>query len=462
MTDPRNARPRNKNGVPSETGTDLSVKNENFSSGDDLSVAQTPPQKSGKKKVVFYLIFFLICAASLAFTAFSDFSGDVLSFQEIIATIGKNWFYLVFAALSALLVLFFDWLKTVCLLYGFEKKPRFKLCAETAVITKFYDYITPFGAGGQPFAAYLMTKKGVHGGTATAVVISAFLLQQFSFIILCIVSLILSFSLITPAVKVMALVGLFFYVLVPVAVFVFSIMPKATTKIVAGVIRFGHKIRLVRNPDRLIKKAIGVISKNTKCLKSIGQHKLMFVFAVLCALLSQLALVSIAYFTLRTFGYDNPNVGGMGEWLEMIQIVIILYSSVSFIPTPGNAGASEVSFFFIFRDNLQGGLGFTAMLTWRILCFYLYILLGGCVTFFSSRLESRHKKREELLRAAKIGGATETADPSPQPERRDDGATTSEKTKADPSPQSERQDDGTSETDGLYSASDRPGEDMTN
>lgn len=109
-----------------------------------------PPKRSGKKKVVFFLVFFLICAASLAFTAFNDFSGDVLPFSEIIGTIGKNWFYLVFAVVSALLVLVFDWLKTVCLLYGFEKKPRFKLCAETAVITKFYDYITPFGAGGSP------------------------------------------------------------------------------------------------------------------------------------------------------------------------------------------------------------------------------------------------------------------------------------------------------------------------
>lgn len=369
-----------------------------------------PPKKSGKKKVVFYLVFFLICAASLAVTAFSDFSGDVLSFGEIIGTIGKNWFYLALALLSALLVLAFDWLKTVCLLYGFEKKPRFKLCAETAVITKFYDYITPFGAGGQPFAAYLMTKKGVHGGTATAVVISAFLLQQFSFILLCIVSLILSFGQVTAAVKVMSIVGLFFYVLVPVAVVVFSIMPKTTTKIVAGVIRFGGKIKLVRNPDKLIDKAIGVISKNTECLRSIGKHKLMFALAVLCALLAQLALASIAYFTLRTFGYDKPDVGGMGEWLQMIQIVIILYASVSFIPTPGNAGASEVSFFFIFRDNLQGGLGFTAMLTWRVLCFYLYILLGGLTVFFSARLESRRHKRLEQAALSAPPDETERAE----------------------------------------------------
>ena len=377
-----------------------------------------PPKRSGKKKVVFFLVFFLICAASLAFTAFNDFSGDVLPFSEIIGTIGKNWFYLVFAVVSALLVLVFDWLKTVCLLYGFEKKPRFKLCAETAVITKFYDYITPFGAGGQPFAAYLMTKKGVHGGTSTAVVISAFLLQQFSFIALCIVSLILSFSKVTTAVQVMALAGLFFYVIVPVAVIVFSIMPKATTKMVAGIIRFGHKIRLVRNPERLIRKAIGVISRNTECLKSIGKHKLMFVLAILCAVVSQLALVSIAYFTLRTFGYDNPNVGGMGEWLEMIQIVIILYASVSFIPTPGNAGASEVSFFFIFRDNLQGGLGFTAMLIWRILCFYLYIILGGLVTLISSRLESRRQKRlEQSASSAPPDGATRAKSDENAPSR---------------------------------------------
>lgn len=381
--------------------------------------AALPPKRSGKKKVIFFLIFFLICGASLAVTAVSDFSGDVLPLSEILATIGSNWFYLIIAVACCLLVLFFDWLKTVCLMYGFRRKTHWKMCAEVAVITKFYDYVTPFGAGGQPFAAYLMTKRGIDGGTSTAVVICAFLLQQFAFILLCILSMIFSFHLITPATKVLAFVGLAFYVVVPVTVVVFSVMPKATTKIVSGIIRLCGKIKLVRDPDKTIRKAMGVVSRNSKCLRSIGKHKGAFTLATLCAFAAQFSMFSVAYFTLKTFGYDLPDVNGFREWLDLSQIVCILYAAVAFIPTPGNAGASEISFYFIFANNLAGGSGFTAMLIWRVLSYYMYIIIGACLSFCTSRIESRRIHKMEREQAALAAAAPPEDPPKDPPEERE-------------------------------------------
>lgn len=385
--------------------------------------AAPPPKRSGKKKVIFFLIFFLICGASLAVTAVSDFSGEVLSLGEILTTIGSNWFYLLLAVACCLLVLFFDWLKTVCLLYGFRRKARWKLCAEVAVITKFYDYVTPFGAGGQPFAAYLMTKRGIDGGTSTAVVICAFLLQQFAFILLCILSMIVTYGVLKPSLPtgIMALsfIGLAFYIVVPVTVVVFSVMPKTTTKIVSGIIRLCGKIKLVRDPDKTIRKAMGVVSRNSACLRSIGKHKGAFILATLCAFGAQLAMFSIAYFTLKTFGYDLQNVNGFREWLDLSQIVCILYAAVSFIPTPGNAGASEISFYFIFSNNLAGGLGFTAMLIWRILCYYMYIIIGACLSFCTSRIESHRIHKMEREQAA-LAAAAPPEDPPEEREQKEE------------------------------------------
>ena len=102
-------------------------------------------------------------------------------------------------------------------------------------------------------------------------------------------------------------------------------------------------------------------------------------------------MASIAYFVLKTFDYDIP-ANGFLEWLKMVQIVIILYASVSFIPTPGNAGASELSFYFIFKTNLAGGLGFTGMIVWRLLCFYAYLFIGAIVALVGNRVERREAR----------------------------------------------------------------------
>ena len=375
---------------------------ENFEQLAIDGAAEAPPKKrSGKKKVVFFAVFFLICAASIAVTAFNDFAGgeETLPFGEILSVIGGNWYYLVLAAVSCLLVLAFDWLKTALLLYGIKRQFRLKLTAQTAVITKFYDYVTPFGSGGQPFAAYLLAKNGVDAGTSTAVVVSCFLLQQFAFIILCILSLIFSFHVIPTATQAMSIVGLISYLAVPVLVVVFSIMPKATTKIVTGIIRFGGRIKLLKDPEKTAEKAIAIVSKNAACLKNIGKNKLTLVLAAVCAFASQLAMASIAYFTLKTFAYDIP-ANGFLEWLQMVQIVIILYASVAFIPTPGNAGASELSFYFIFKTNLAGGLGFTGMIVWRILCFYAYLVIGAVVALAGTKHERRAKKKAKTKNAS--------------------------------------------------------------
>ena len=354
----------------------------------------SPPEKhSGKKKIVFFAIFFLICAASIAVTAVNDFAGndETLPFKTILSIVGRNWLYLVLAVCSCLLVLVFDWLRTALVFYGFKKQFRLLLTAETAVITKFYDYVTPFGAGGQPFAAYLLTKHDVDAGTSTAVVVSSFLLQQFCFIILCILSLIFSFHVLPTATQAMSIVGILSYLLVPVLVVVFSIMPKTTTKIVTAIIRFGGKIKLLKNPEKTAEKAMGIIGQNAACLKNIGKNKITLILAALSSFASHLAMASIAYFVLKTFDYDIP-ANGFLEWLKMVQIVIILYASVSFIPTPGNAGASELSFYFIFKTNLACGLGFTGMIVWRLLCFYAYLFIGAIVALVGNRVERREAR----------------------------------------------------------------------
>lgn len=340
---------------------------------------ETPAKERKGTKTLLYLIFILVCAGSIVWTAYMDFSGEqIMPFSDILALVGENWFYLAFALLSLAIVIMSDGVKTSLLLYGSTKRFNLPLGLGTGVLTKFYDFVTPGGAGGQPFAIYHLNKKGVETGAASATVFTSFFIQQICFVVLSVVSLIFSANLegLNATTRTLAIISAFTCSLVPVLIIVCSLMPKTAAAIVTFSIKLLAKIRIVKNFEKVNEKALSAVKSNAENIKSISKNKTVFILAILCALAAWLAQCSIAYFTLRTFGYDLP-VNGFIEWIYIVQMCLILYLSVTLSPTPGASGVSELSFYFVFTTSLAGGVGFTALVTWRLLSFYSYLIAGA-------------------------------------------------------------------------------------
>ena len=85
----------------------------------------------------------------------------------------------------------------------------------------------------------------------------------------------------------------------------------------------------------------------------------------------QVAICSIPFFVVNAFG---AKVG----FLRSLAMCLYVYASVAFVPTPGNAGAAEGSFYLLFNELDVSGL-FWAMLVWRFLCYYSFLLMGMLV-----------------------------------------------------------------------------------
>jgi uncharacterized protein (TIRG00374 family) len=118
-------------------------------------------------------------------------------------------------------------------------------------------------------------------------------------------------------------------------------------------------------------------------------------FNVIISFFEQLALISTAYFALKTFGFDLPE-NGFHEWVMICQLSFILLAAVSFIPTPGNSGAADLSFYALFSACITtAGMAFTSMLLWRFLCFYSFIILG--FVFASLKKKSDAKLKAKTL-----------------------------------------------------------------
>ena len=181
-------------------------------------------------------------------------------------------------------------------------------------------------------------------------------------------------------------VGLITYMIVPLLVILFSVMPVTTQKIVAFFIRILGKMRIIKNVENTIEKACGRLEEYNIHMRQMKKNKGLYLAIFFFSLLFQIALNSIPFFVLCAFGVKT-------SFYDMFSLCAITYAAVSFVPTPGNGGAAEGMFMVIFRA-LSGGVLFWGMLIWRILSYYAFIVVGAMVTVVRSYLDKR--KRQQI------------------------------------------------------------------
>lgn len=363
-------------------------------------------------KLIVTIAFIVVVVAILAYTAYTDFfaSGKKLpSFDELMGIFKQGWLFLVIGVLCLVLAYLCKGAKLSIMCKSLTGKAHFRTCVETGVIGIYYNNVTPLAVGGQPFEIYHLSKHGVHGGVAASLPIATFFLNQFAFVILGIISLIFfnANTLSTPAnitgvfpavFNVLAVIGLICCIAMPSIIVLFSILPKVGAKLVHAVIKLGSKLRIVKNPKETTAKTIKTVVHNSHCIKKITTNPLVFFSTFFLSFIENLASTSIAYFCLKAFGYSNPAVSPLIEWLQVVTICFILYASITFIPTPGNSGAADLSFFLLFSAGIQtAGLAFPCMLTWRLLSFYSTIIIGFVFATLKKKSDAKRLKAEQLL-----------------------------------------------------------------
>ncbi len=351
-------------------------------------------------KNLFTALFIVFVVAVLAATAYKDFFAqddkEPVSFSYVLDVLSTHWFYIIFALVALFCCYLTKALKLSVMCKATTKKFHFKTCFETGIIGHYYNNVTPLAVGGQPFEIYHLSKHGVRGGVATSLPIATFFLNQIAFVVLGIVSLsLLSLNTIFTDIavfEIMAIIGLFCCIIVPMLVITFSLMPRVGAWMVVNVVKLGAKLKLVKEPKKTAYKLMKTVIQNSKCLKMVATRPLAFILLILFSFAEQAANVSIAYFTLKFFGFDVLGVNGFSEWLMVAQVCFILNAAISFIPTPGNSGAADLSFFSFFERGLAKGLAFPAMLTWRLLVFYSFIIIG----FVFASLKKKSDRKKEL------------------------------------------------------------------
>ena len=335
-----------------------------------------------KKKRIWTVLFVLCNIAVIAATAFNEFAGKNAGTIRLEFS-PRALFFLGCTALCLAVLLLAESLKYVLMMRSIGEPVSFRIAFETAALGKYYDCITPSGAGGQPFQISWLHKHGYSYGGASAMTITGYVTMQAGFIILALATFITWRSVELEAIRYLAYFGLLLFSLIPFLLVLFSLMPKTVKKIIAAAIRLCGRLRLIRRVEETTERVLGMLDSYHTSLSVIAKDRVAMPALILLSLIYRIALCSMPYFVLKMFGTSV-------SYLPIFASTIYIYASIALAPTPGNAGAAEGAFYLVFSAMGPDGV-FWAMLIWRLFCYYSFIVIGGII-YGANALRGRRKR----------------------------------------------------------------------
>ena len=342
-------------------------------------------QPAPKKKKLWTVLFVLINIAVIAATAVNEFSGSAGGTIELRFT-PRALFFLGCTAACLAVLFIAESLKYLLMMRSLGEKVSFRIAFETAALGKYYDCITPSGAGGQPFQILWLHRHGYSDGASSAMTITGYVTMQAGFILLALAAFFSSHSVELEAFRYTGWFGLLLFSLIPCLLVLFSIMPKTIKRIVTAVIRFLGRIRLVKNPEQSTDRVMNMLDSYHSSLAVIAKNRLVLCLVLLLSLVYRIALCSMPYFVLKMFGATV-------SFLHIFTSTIYIYASIALVPTPGNAGAAEGAFYLLFSAMGSEGV-FWAMLVWRLFCHYSFIA-AGAVVYGVNALQGKRRRKTE-------------------------------------------------------------------
>lgn len=352
----------------------------------------TKPVEKSKKKIVFFLLFVIFNVGVIGYTAVHEFSQE----RPPSLHIEFGWLnavYIICAFGCIAVAMFAETVKYLMMMSALGVKRSVRVALQTSILGKYYDSITPSGAGGQPSQIWFMHRNGYDAGTSAAMPLSAFFTMQMSFVIIAVVLFISNGRVLNsqPGIKITAWLGLIFYLAFPLMILLTALAPKIAAKIVNVFVDILAKIRIFKNPEKKKETVKATLADYSNGIKTIAKERFLLIKLFICSGIFQVAICSIPYFVLLAFGGHLP-------YFEVLTLTFFIYAAITFIPTPGNSGAAEASFYLVFGSLSSGGV-FWAMLSWRFVCYYTFIFLGLGVYAYNA-VKNRKK-------AKKIGAGIE-------------------------------------------------------
>ena len=316
------------------------------------------------------LLLILVTIGVLYFALKDDFT-DII---HNILTIHIGWF------LVALFLLFGYWFMKALVLYQtarcFKKDYRMTQAFRNILLTQFFNGITPFASGGQPFQIYSLKKEGIRLTDGTNIIIQDFIVYQIALVILGIVAIVsnyfMHFFKEVGLLKQLVTAGFLINTFVIIILFIVAFAKKANHFVVKKVIHFLGKIKLIRNIEQTNKKWKEYIDQFHSGAAILMKDKWHFITLIIWNLVALMSLYLIPMVILFGLGDYTSLSGG----LTIITSAYVMLIG-AFVPIPGGTGGLEYSFIAFYGNFIHGSVLKAVMLVWRFITYYFGIIVGA-------------------------------------------------------------------------------------
>ena len=377
---------------------------------------ENPNSKKNRRRLISNIIFLVLVSILVLVLILSlgEIEKITAEFQSI-AT-GDNYKYLLIA-IGLILLHFFLWPASQCI-YGKALKVEAKVhesyligCSE-----HFYNGITPFAAGGQPFQIYSYTKRNVSTAKATGVILASFV----------------TFMLVTNAfafaslffyptisagfeemgmgwIKYVSLIGLIinflvllFMIAIGTSKWLRNLITKGVTKITNWKFFYKKEKGLRRKIGNTLQKAVPVFEQycaNAQtAFKETWSHKVATILALLIKIIDMAAYYVIPFFILKSVGIDIS----YDKFILVMFATSFAINAVVWMPTPGGIGGIEYAFIIVIAAVTTADKSDpqAVVLIWRMLTYYFLLVLSFIANIIFETTTSHKMKKESITNDA--------------------------------------------------------------
>ncbi len=283
-------------------------------------------------------------------------------------------------------------LSLICRKIGYRSSLR--KCTVYASADLYFSTITPSASGGQPAAAYYMTKDGIPLPKASAALVLNVTVYTVALLLSSLLALILRpqfFLDFSTSSKAFFLVSIGFHLLLVGVCLCFMFSRRlvyAAGYLVIGLFSFLH---IFKDRNRQLAKFKSSVENYRACVSIVKGNPLFLLRLIILGLLQRLLLTPITYLVFLCLGVQaNP--------ADVLIMQIYCTVAASAVPLPGAMGISESLFVTMFTGVFfagKQGLSTLAMILSRSISSYLSILLCGTITI-THHIRSMRKRIPEV------------------------------------------------------------------
>lgn len=331
---------------------------------------------NNKKSVIRNFLFVVILLVVVLVVVFSlnDLETIVHELQKM------NFKYVIISGLITILY-FITWgLSLFCISTRFESKMNNFDLFLVSSCDLFFNGITPFSTGGQPFQVYVMSRGKMKASDATCAVMGKMIVYQVAIVIVSSIALAITYNRVVSLTSnfiILVLIGYFMNLFILVLLLLVSTC-KWARNLVLGLFNLIGKIKFLNKFMTEKKNAFSnYVTEFQLSFKDLIKHPWRLLGSLIFQILNLIVMFMIPYFLIKGLSLDGFEAN-IKTVIYVISLSALNSAFMCWLPTPGAAGGAEFGLqtLLLTVNGVTSSAAVVVMLIWRLFTYYLTLLYG--------------------------------------------------------------------------------------